>query len=174
MLIQIDGNNDRMNHTLSASEPKLISVREQPEFAAAAIAYFQQSWPEIMPEMYADAIGYSITAPQALSQWYVLLGQDEIVGCAGLISNDFISRMDLYPWLCALHVSESKRGCGYARLLIERCQHDAARAGFDTLYLCTDSEGLYGRYGFGYLAEGWHPWGETSRIYQCPLQTIQP
>ena len=163
-----------MNHTLSASEPKLISVREQPEFAAAAIAYFQQSWPEIMPEMYADAIGYSITAPQALSQWYVLLGQDEIVGCAGLISNDFISRMDLYPWLCALHVSESKRGCGYARLLIERCQHDAARAGFDTLYLCTDSEGLYGRYGFGYLAEVWHPWGETSRIYQCPLQTIQP
>ena len=123
--------------------------------------------------MYADAIGHSITAPQALPQWYVLLEQDEIVGCAGLISNDFISRMDLYPWLCALHVSEPKRGRGYARLLIERCQHDSARAGFDTLYLCTDSEGLYERYGFGYLAQGWHPWGETSRIYQCPLQAIQ-
>ena len=154
-------------------EVTLVSVREQPEFAAAAIAYFQRSWPEILPEMYADAIGHSIKASQALPQWYVLLEQDEIVGCAGLISNDFISRMDLYPWLCALHVSESKRGRAYARLLIERCQQDAARAGFDTLYLCTDSEGLYERYGFGYLAQGWHPWGETSRIYQCPLQAIQ-
>lgn len=156
-----------MNNNLS--EPQLVSVREQPEYAAAAIAYFQQSWPEILPEMYADAIGHSLNAPQALPQWYVLVEQGELVGCAGLISNDFISRMDLYPWLCALHVTEAKRGRGYARLLIERCQHDAARAGFDTLYLCTDSEGLYERYGFGFLAEGWHPWGETSRIYQCPL-----
>ena len=159
-----------MNNNLS--EPQLVSVREQPEYAAAAIAYFQQSWPEILPEMYADAIGHSLNAPQALPQWYVLVEQGELVGCAGLISNDFISRMDLYPWLCALHVTEAKRGRGYARLLIERCQHDAARAGFDTLYLCTDSEGLYERYGFGFLAEGWHPWGETSRIYQCPLQAI--
>ena len=156
-----------MNNNLS--EPQLVSVREQPEYAAAAIAYFQQSWPEILPEMYADAIGHSLNAPQALPQWYVLVEQGELVGCAGLISNDFISRMDLYPWLCALHVTEAKRGRGYARLLIEHCQHDAARAGFDTLYLCTDSEGLYERYGFGFLAEGWHPWGETSRIYQCPL-----
>ena len=156
-----------MNNNLS--EPQLVSVREQPEYAAAAIAYFQQSWPEILPEMYADAIGHSLNAPQALPQWYVLVEQGELVGCAGLISNDFISRMDLYPWLCALHVTEAKRGRGYARLLIERCQSDAVRAGFDTLYLCTDSEGLYERYGFGFLAEGWHPWGETSRIYQCPL-----
>ena len=161
------GCNGYMNNNLS--EPQLVSVREQPEYAAAAIAYFQQSWPEILPEMYADAIGHSLNAPQALPQWYVLVEQGELVGCAGLISNDFISRMDLYPWLCALHVTEAKRGRGYARLLIERCQHDAARAGFDTLYLCTDSEGLYERYGFGFLAEGWHPWGETSRIYQCPL-----
>ena len=160
-----------MNNNLS--EPQLVSVREQPEYAAAAIAYFQQSWPEILPEMYADAIGHSLKAPQALPQWYVLLEQGEIVGCAGLISNDFISRMDLYPWLCALHVTEGKCGRGYARLVIERCQLDAARAGFDTLYLCSDSEGLYERYGFGYLAQGWHPWGETSRIYQCPLQAIQ-
>ena len=84
-------------------EVTLVSVREQPEFAAAAIAYFQQSWPEILPEMYADAI----------------------------------------------------------------------KAGFAKLYLCTDTVNLYERYGFEYLAQGWHPWGETSRIYQCPLQAIQ-
>ena len=152
--------------------PVLVSVREQPEYATAAIAYFQHSWPEVLPAMYADAIAHSVNAPLALPQWYLLLLDGQIIACAGLISNDFISRMDLYPWLCALHVSESERGRGYARLLIERCQHDAASAGFDSLYLCTDRVGLYERYGFAYVADGWHPWGESSRIYQCSLQAV--
>ena len=148
-------------------EVTLVSVREQPECAAAMIAFFQQSWPEILPEMYADSIHHSIDAPQALPQWYVLQKNGEIVACAGLITNDFISRGDL----CALFVNEAERKQGYARMLIERCQADAIKAGFAKLYLCTDTVNLYERYGFEYLAQGWHPWGETSRIYQCTLTT---
>ena len=151
---------------------ELVSVREQPEYATAAIAYFQQSWPEILPQMYADAIAHSVNAPQALPQWYLLIEQGQIIACAGLISNDFISRMDLYPWLCALYVTEAHRGQGHARRLIERAKADSAKAGFRTLYLCTDSVGLYERYGFAYLADGYHPWGETSRIYQCSLPAV--
>ena len=150
-------------------EVTLVSVRERPECAAAMIAFFQQSWPEILPEMYADSIHHSIDAPQALPQWYVLQKDGEIVACAGLITNDFISRGDLYPWLCALFVNETERRQGYARMLIERCQADAIKAGFAKLYLCTDTVNLYERYGFEYLAQGWHPWGETSRIYQYTL-----
>ena len=97
-------------------EVTLVSVRERPECAAAMIAFFQQSWPEILPEMYADSIHHSIDAPQALPQWYVLQKDGEIVACAGLITNDFISRGDLYPWLCALFVNEAERKQGYARM----------------------------------------------------------
>ena len=49
---------------------------------------------------------------------------------------------------------------------------NSEQAGFRTLYLCTDSVGLYERYGFAYLADGYHPWGETSRIYQCSLPAV--
>ena len=90
-------------------EVTLVSVIERPECAAAMIAFFQQSWPEILPQMYADAIAHSVNAPQALPQWYLLIEQGQIIACAGLISNDFISRMDLYPWLCALYVTEAHR-----------------------------------------------------------------
>ncbi len=85
---------------------KVISVRQNPEYKEKAIKFFQKSWSEISPIIYEDCISNSIAAEQSLPQWYLLEKDEEIIGCAGLITNDFISRMDLYPWLCALKITE--------------------------------------------------------------------
>jgi len=145
---------------------KVISVRENPEFKNQAIAYFQKAWPKVSPIIYSDCIDNSVTSEQPLPQWYLLVDNEVIIGCAGLITNDFISRMDLYPWICAIYIEESYRGHNYGALLIEKAKEDAKKYGFKKSYLCTDHIGYYEKLGFSYLAQGYHPWGDESRIYQ--------
>lgn len=148
----------------------VLSVREHPAYAARAVRYLQSKWAsEASAPVYEDCLIHMLDAPTPLPQWYLLLDGCLPVGCAGLIPNDFISRMDLMPWLCALFVEESHRGHGYGERLIRRVRQDAALAGFDRLYLCTDLTGYYEKYGFSYLAQGYHPWGEASRVYEGAL-----
>lgn len=145
---------------------EVISIKEHAEWSARAIHYFQQKWAnEQSMNVYEDCITHCIKSPQPLPQWYLLVDGQKIVGCAGLITNDFISRMDLYPWICALYIEESYRGHHYNQLLLARSQADAKKGGFQHIYLCTDHIGLYEKSGFEYIGTGYHPWGESSRIY---------
>lgn len=148
---------------------KIISVRKNPECKDKIIQYIQKCWSGISPVIYDDCISNCIGAEQPLPQWYVLEKEGEFIGCAGLITNDFISRMDLYPWLCALFIDPGHRGNEYAKLLIEQGEKDAKEAGFRYLNLSTDHIGYYEKYGFSYIGQGYHPWGEESRIYQVTL-----
>ncbi|HEJ7260040.1 TPA: GNAT family N-acetyltransferase [Serratia marcescens] len=148
----------------------MISVRQAPELAPRAIAYFQRHWATAETlMMYEDAINRSLGAVNPLPQWYLLMENDQILGCAGLITNDFISRGELYPWLCALYVEEAQRGRGHGAKLIEHVAAETRRLGFPQLHLCTDLEGYYERSGFVYNGLGYHPWGEASRVYSRAL-----
>lgn len=149
----------------------IISVRETPEYKDKAIKYFQAKWAsENSMMVYDDCITNCINSPSPLPQWYLLLDGDIIIGCAGLITNDFISRMDLYPWLCAVYIEPDYRGNAYGSLLIEKGKEDALKMGFSNLYLCSDHKGYYEHYGFEKIATGYHPWGETSGVFRCRLK----
>lgn len=148
----------------------IISVRENPEYKNIAIEYFQRSWKSVLPVIYEDCITHSIEAKNSLPQWYLLENRGEIIGCAGLITNDFISRGDLYPWVCAIFIEEKHRGNAYGSLLIDKAKIDAKKAGFGHLYLCTSHIGYYEKYDFKYIGQGYHPWGEESRVYELELE----
>lgn len=149
---------------------KVISIKEFPEYKELAIKYFQSKWasPSSM-KVYEDCITNCITTTSPLPQWYLLLENDKIIGCAGLVTNDFISRMDLYPWVCALYIEEEYRGNGYGSLLLEQAKIDARMGNFSYLYLSTDHIGYYEKYGYKYIDIGYHPWGDSSRIYAVKL-----
>ena len=88
----------------------MISVRQVPELAPRAIAYFQRHWATAETlMMYEDAINRSLGAANPLPQWYLLVENDRILGCAGLIINDFISRGSCIPAVCALRRGSAAR-----------------------------------------------------------------
>jgi len=148
----------------------IISIIENPKYKDVAVKYFQQNWKSVLPAIYEDSITHSIHARNSLPQWYLLEKDDEIIGCAGLITNDFISRMDLYPWVCAVFIDKKYRGNAYGSLLIEKAISDTKKAGFGRLYLCTSHIGFYEKYNFEYIGQGYHPWGEESRIYELEIK----
>lgn len=149
---------------------RVISVKEEPKYLEEALQYVQEKWASKESMLlYQDCFLNMCNTDSPLPQWYILKDKDTSIGCAGLITNDFISRMDLYPWLCALYIEDTYRGHHYGKLLIDKAMLDCQNAGFKYLYLCTDHIGYYEKYGFEYLGDGYHPWGEKSRIYSIAV-----
>lgn len=146
---------------------QIKSVREHPDDWRAFSGYISSKWTdEDGKRLYDDCIFHGSTADFCLPEWWVAYEEDEPVACVGLITNDFISRMDLMPWLCALYVNEDKRGRGIAGMLISHVKGYALKNGFRDIYLATDHDSFYEKYGGVCIGEGVHPWGETSRIYK--------
>lgn len=144
---------------------KIIGIRENKEYLVKAIDYFTEKW-GIDRRIYEDCMSNSVTTQSPLPRWFLMLHNEEIIGCYGLITNAFISRQDLYPWLCALYVEKEYRGKELGSKLLEHGRIEAAKQGYKKIYLCTDHVGYYEKYGWVYIGKGFHPWGEESRIYE--------
>ena len=144
----------------------IIAVREHPDHIDRAVDYFASKW-GVSREIYYDCISNSLTTDSKLPRWYLMMRNDEIIGSYGLIVNDFISRQDLWPWICAIYIEESERGKELGSRLLEHGRREAAKLGFDTVYLCTDHIGYYEKYGWLYKCQGYSVGGDDCRIYEA-------
>ena len=115
---------------------------------------------------YLDMTLHSSNEPMGLPRVYLMFKGSEIVGSYALITNDFISRHDLMPWLACLFIEEHERGNRLSQKIFEHAKLEANKCGFGTLYLTTFHDNLYEKFGWERLEDGYE-WdeGKVSKIY---------
>lgn len=148
----------------------IIGIRENPGFAEEAIQYFTKRW-GIDERIYRDCIMHSLTTSSNLPRFYLMIEGDQVIGGFGLITNDFVSRQDLSPYLCALYIEEDMRGMKLGSQLLEHGRKESSRLGFDKLYLCTSHNDYYEKYSWRFIGSGYHPWNDASKIYEADTIT---
>ena len=85
---------------------------------------------------------------------FVVLSQDQPVGCASLVSSDLSIRDTLSPWLASVFVLPSFRDAGIGSKLVERAIQEAKSLDIPALYLYTpDRQSFYTRLGWRTLED---------------------
>ncbi len=133
-------------------EINIIKIRENRALSERAAQWFHDKW-GIPKVAYAESIAECLENKSAVPQWYLAMdaANGVIAGGLGVIENDFHDRKDLTPNVCAVYVEEDYRCQGIAGALLDFVCADMADRGIDTLYLLTDHDSFYERYGWRFL-----------------------
>lgn len=102
----------------------------------------------------------------AAAEVMLLTVGEELVSFCTLAEKDDIRDTELTPWIGFVYTFPSWRGQGCAGSLIGHACSEAARRGADAVYISTNAEGLYERYGGKWIGMMRDMNGEPSRVYR--------
>lgn len=131
------------------SEFNYIALRDIPDKKLEAAKWFNSKW-GVPEEAYLECMEEYLSKHTEYG-WYLCLDGDKIVGGLGVIENDFHDRKDLTPNVCAVYTEEEYRNKGIAGKLLDMVVSDMKSKGITPIYLVTDHEGFYERYGWEFL-----------------------
>lgn len=144
---------------------QIVSLIEQPDMLQPMAQWFHEKW-GTPKEAYLESMEECLSGAGAYPQWYAAVADGRILGGLGVIENDFHDRKDLAPNICAVFTEPDCRGRGIAGALLGFACDDLHRRGIDTLYLLTDHDSFYERYGWRYLCMAQGDWDDApSRVY---------
>ena len=144
----------------------ILRISQHPELLPQAAAWFHGKW-GIPLSAYEESMEEALRGTSPVPEWYLVREGEAIAGGCGVIENDFHDRPDLHPNVCAVFVEPERRGRGIAGWLLTFVCRDFHDRGVDTLYLLTDHDHFYERYGWTYLCPALGE-GESvpSRLYR--------
>lgn len=126
-----------------------INLRQRPQLKELAAVWFHSKW-NIPQEAYLERINAYLNLETEYG-WYLCLHGKKIAGGIGVIENDFHSRKDLAPNVCALYTEQQYRCQGIAGRLLDIVVNDMKSKRITPIYLITDHMNFYERYGWKFL-----------------------
>lgn len=142
----------------------ITPLRGRRDLSDRAVEWFHEKW-GIPESAYRESIEECQRDPDGVTQWYLVLLKNDILGGLGVIENDFHKRKDLTPNVCAVYVEKPYRREGIARAMLNYVCRDMAERGIKKLYLITDHTQFYEKCGWEFLCMVEEDDGNTARMY---------
>lgn len=108
----------------------------------------------------------------ALTDWervVAALDGDAVCGFCAVTKTDCIPNKPYTPYIGFVFVDEACRGHRISWQMIRHAMAYLKKLHFDTVYLVSDHENLYEKYGFTVVDHGMAPWGAQQKIYAHSL-----
>lgn len=99
----------------------------------------------------------------------VALDNEKICGYCTVARTDCIPDVSYTPYIGYVFVGEEYRGNRLSQKLIRYAMDYLKAIGFDKVYIVSDHENLYEKYGFDIVDRKIAPWGSEEKIYMHKL-----
>lgn len=77
----------------------------------------------------------------------ILIDDNKLIGFISLFPSDCEEEKDLTPWYATMYVKKEYRNKGYSKILNDAILKEAKKRGFETIYLKTNLENYYEKFG---------------------------
>ena len=105
----------------------------------------------------------------AFTDWervFAAMDGERIAGFCTLARTDCIENLPYTPYIGYVFVAEEYRGHRLSQRMIDAACAYARGLGFEAVYLISDHENLYEKYGFEVIGRKMAPWGAMEKIYR--------
>ena len=144
-------------------------LHDCPEYIQAAIELVHGEFGnEKNYEAFAELLRRSMT-PRELPLCVAAIDRGELVGAAGILRADLISRQDLYPWLGNLVVRPDRLGEGIGLAMLRWSAKACRELGYGTMYLYTQLDGYYEKLGWQMFGTACEQDGSVQKLYRLEL-----
>jgi N-acetylglutamate synthase-like GNAT family acetyltransferase len=146
---------------------RIHELKERTDLFEEAVNAFWNQWGSKESYMfYKDCMLHSYKTEEDVPRFYIAIENEKIIGTFAILRNDINSRQDLTPWLACLYVDPAFRGRELGGEFLQFALQEAAVKGYKKLYLATDLEKYYEKYGWIHTTEAFGLGGNSLKIYE--------
>ncbi|MDD3304219.1 MAG: GNAT family N-acetyltransferase [Clostridia bacterium] len=134
---------------------KLYYLKEKPEYIKEFVLLCHEEWGKPwsdneVEEKISNKMHYTQKRLENFPT-IILLEENKLLGFVSLFEEDCDERKNLTPWYATLYVKKGYRGRHLSKLLNDAIIVEAKRLHYKKIYLKTDLENFYEKYGFHFL-----------------------
>ena len=157
---------------------EFMRLEKSPEhrpFVDTVVDWFYRWWGvpgKFKFEQVREFVEHSLNDGTHLPQLFAALEEGSVLGVFDIsMSDDLMTRCDVYPWLANVYVAESARGRGIGRFLLSKLDTVMAELKIPELFLYTKHVGLYEKFGFEFV-EPVHTYKDDSPVERLYVKRI--